>query len=296
MHRAGERSGVRLDPGLVGLGLHRDAPAETRMQAGGAVPVFHLTEDSNVMKNRICATVLSALLGMVGSTVAGESSDAPMFGDYQAKGFLSDYSKIEPADDDSGAFRYRDPAADLGQYKKLLVERIKLWYKDDSDYKGIDPEELKQLTDYFYQAIEKAVGDAYPMVAEPGPDVLRLRIALTDVVPNKVSASVTSLVVPFLWLGEAGAGAATKEVGATPFTGEATIEFEALDSTGGQQIGAYIETRVGKKYAWHEGVGKGVSGYLDAYSKWDYTKQAMDHWAQLLRQRLDEAHGRPVEP
>jgi len=30
---------------------------------------------------------------------------------------------------------------------------------------------------------------------------------------------------------------------------------------------------------------------MDAYSKWDYTKAAMDDWAQLLRIRLDAAHG-----
>ena len=106
---------------------------------------------------------------------------------------------------------------------------------------------------------------------------------------------MTSLIVPFLWVGEAGAGAATKEVGATPFTGQATIEMEALDSTSDQQLAAYIETEVGKKYQWTKGVSEGVSSYMDAYSKWDYTKKAIDHWAQLIRQRLDEAHGKTVE-
>jgi hypothetical protein len=104
-----------------------------------------------------------------------------------------------------------------------------------------------------------------------------------------------SLIVPFLWVGEAGAGAATKEVGATPFTGEATIELEALDSVSSRQLAAYLETEVGKKYQWTKGIKEGVTSYVDAYSKWDYTKKAMDHWAQLIRQRLDEAHGKTAE-
>ena len=39
-----------------------------------------------------------------------------------------------------------------------------------------------------------------------------------------------------------------------------------------------------------------VKGYLKAYSSWAYTKQAMDVWAQLVRQRLDEMHGKGAAP
>ncbi len=226
------------------------------------------------------------------AAAAESTTDAPMFGDYQAKGFLSDYSKISTTKNEAGSFEYHDPSADMGKYNKLLVDRIKLFFKEDSDYKGIDPDELKSLTDYFYQAIEKAVGDAYPMVKEPGPDVLRLRIAVTDLVPNKPEASVATLVVPFLWLGDAGTGVAKGETGTTMFTGEATVEMEAMDSVSSQQLAAFIEREAGKKYNWTEGVSKGVSSYVNAYSKWKYTKQAMDDWAQLLRTRLDETHGK----
>ncbi len=147
------------------------------------------------------------------------------------------------------------------------------------------------LTDYFYEAIQKEVGDAYPMVTEPGPDVLRLRVAVTDLVPNKPEASVATLVVPFLWVADAGSGVATGETGSTVFTGHASIEVEALDSDSSEQLVAFIETEPGKKYNWTSGVTKGVKSYLKSYSKWDYTKQAMDSWAHLLRVRLDAAHG-----
>lgn len=232
------------------------------------------------------ATCLALSLGVSAETGA----ESPKLGDYQTKGFLTEYSYLPDEPDQDGAYRYLDPEADFGKYDKLLVDRIRIWFKEDARYKGIDPEELKTLTDYFYQAIEKAMGDDYPLVAEPGPDVLRLRIAVTDLVPNKPEASVTSLVVPFLWVGEATAGAVTREVGTTPFTGEATMELEALDSVSSQQLAAFIETRLGKKFAWNEGIGEGVTSYLGAYSKWDYTKKAMDQWAQRLRARLDELH------
>jgi len=214
-----------------------------------------------------------------------------MFGDYEAVGFLTDYSRISKTKNPDGSYEYKDTTVDYGKYNKLLVDRIKIFFKDDSDYKGIDPDELKVLTDYFYEAIQKEVGDAYPMVTEPGPDVLRLRVAVTDLVPNKPEASVATLVVPFLWVADAGSGVATGETGSTVFTGHASIEVEALDSDSSEQLVAFIETEPGKKYNWTSGVTKGVKSYLKSYSKWDYTKQAMDSWAHLLRVRLDAAHG-----
>ncbi len=208
------------------------------------------------------------------------------FGDYTPKDFLSDYSRLAPEGGDSHAYFYSDSSVDFKKYKKLQIDRIKLFFHEDAEYKGIDPTELKELADYFYKAIVDAVSDDYKVVSEPGSDVLHLRIAVTDIIPNKPSASVVTLVVPFLWVGEAGAGAAEGETGSTPFVGEATVEFEAMDSESHQQVAAFIETRVAKKYKWNEGVGEGVSSYTKAYSTWAYTQKAFDYWAKLLRERL----------
>jgi len=57
-------------------------------------------------------------------------------------GFLSDYSKISKTANDDGSYEYKDTTVDYGKYNKLLVDRIKVFFKDDSDYKGIDPDEL----------------------------------------------------------------------------------------------------------------------------------------------------------
>jgi hypothetical protein len=85
------------------------------------------------------------------------------------------------------------------------------------------------------------------------------------------------------------------EAGNTLFVGEATIELEALDSESNTRVAAYIETRIDKKYNWVEGVETGVKDYIKAYSTWDYTKQAFDNWAQLIRTRLDEVHGKEAK-
>ncbi|MCP4450758.1 MAG: DUF3313 domain-containing protein, partial [Planctomycetes bacterium] len=151
---------------------------------------------------------------------------------------------------------------------------------------------IKTPQDKEDQAIVKAVGDDYTVVNEPGPDVLRVRIALTDLVPNKTEASVISLAIPFAWVADAGSGAAKGEAGSTAFTGEATIEMEAMDSVSSQQVGAYVDKEVGKKYQWSKGVSEGVNSYMSAYSKWDYTKKSMDAWAQRLKTTLDDLEGK----
>lgn len=241
----------------------------------------------------MCSFTIAATLLL--ASAATTSAMAGQFGDYEPHGFLSDYSKLEPMVGDKDAFAYKNPEA-VAKYEKLMIDRIKIYLKADAKSKEIDPAALKELADYFHQAIVKAVGDAYPVVREPGPDVLRLRIAITDLVPNKPEASVVTLVVPFLWVGEAGAGAAEGKTGSTPFVGEASVELEALNSETHKQIVAFIDTRLAKKYDVDltEGVSKtvtkGASGYLDSYSTWAYTKAAMDQWAQLIRQRLDAAH------
>jgi len=152
-----------------------------------------------------------------------------------------------------------------------------------------------KLADYFHAAIVKAVEVAYAVVREPGPDVLRLRVAITDLVPNQPEASVITLAVPFAWVGETALGAAKGHFGRSPFLGEATVEMEALDSMSHKQLGAYIETRIGKKYDidLDSGIGKavekGMDSYMRAYETWAYTRQSMDHWAPLIRERLDAA-------
>ena len=230
-------------------------------------------------------TVLSAGCA---STPAGDAK--PKYA-----GFLSDYSRLQPVPDGNGAERYLKPNENWKQYNKVMLDRIRVWYKDDANYKGIDPTELKTLTDYFQNAIVKALEPTYPVVTQPGPGVLRVRVAITDLVPTKPEMSVVTLVVPYATVADVAAGGGT---GSTPYLGQTAIEAEFLDSRTNQVVAAYVDRQIGKKYDidMSEGVGtaveKGVSSYTKAYSTWAYAEAAFDYWAGLLRKRLDEAHGR----
>ena len=240
-----------------------------------------------LLKRPLAMLAMLAVTTLLSLTAA--TSYAGQFGDYEPHGFLSDYSKLQADPKNEDVFVYRQPER-AAKYNKLMIDRIKIYLKADAESKQIDPAELQELADYVHDAIVKVVGDAYPVVEQPGDDVLRLRIALTDLVPNEPAASVVTLAVPFLWVGDAGAGVAQGNTGSTPFVGESAIELEAVDSTSSEQIAAYIEARRPLKYNWTSGVQAAATDYLRAYSTWAYTKQAMDNWAKLIRENLDAAH------
>lgn len=229
------------------------------------------------------------------ATTGGEKSTAGNTAQYV--GFLSDYSKLQPETDGSDAKIYIKPGHNFKQYNKVLLDRITVWLKDDAEYKGIDPVEMQTLTDYFHEAIARELGTAYPLVLEPGPDVLRIRIAITQLKPTKPELSVITAIMPY------GTGTAADltmsmasgQTGHPPYLGEASMEAEFLNSETQEMVAAYFEQRLGKKFDVHleEGasnaVSKGITSYTNAYSEWGYVKQAFDYWAHKLRVRLDQA-------
>jgi hypothetical protein len=133
---------------------------------------------------------------------------------------------------------------------------------------------LKELTDYYQNALFASVKEGYEVVDQPGPGVLRVRVAITDVTPSKPVSNTLSTIVP---VGMVVSGATKAVSGDNLGTGEASTEFELLDATTGERLAAAVDRRQG---------GKGVFR-----GKWEDTKEAFDFWAKSFRQRLDEARG-----
>jgi len=232
----------------------------------------------------VMITMVSLLLAGCASTngKTGES-EGPKY-----TGFLSDYSQLKPEAEGSTALKYVNPQVDVKKYKKFILERIIVWLKDDAEYKGIDPDAFKAMTDYFHEALARELGSDYPLVTEPGPDVLRLRIAITDLVPTKTAVTVLVLVTPYATVADLASGAASKGgAGSAPYLGRAGIEAEGIDSVTLQPVFGYVDQRYGKKYD-----PENPGSYFKAYSEWAYSKQAFDFWAKKFRDRLDEINGK----
>lgn len=189
-------------------------------------------------------------------------------------GFLRDYHLLQPGGADRAALLYVKPDADFKQYNKLMFDRVMVLFADNAEYREIDPAVLKELTDYYQNALFTAVKGGYEIVDQPGPGVLRVRAAITGVKPSKPVANTLSTIVP---VGIVAAGA-TKAVSDDNLgTGEASTEFELLDAMTGERVAAAVDRRQGGKSMFR--------------GKWDDTKEAFDHWSKRFRQRLDETRG-----
>jgi len=193
--------------------------------------------------------------------------------DVQKTGFLSDYSQLKPGGDDRAALYYIKPGVDLKPYNKLMFERFVVLLSDSAEYREIDPAMLKELTDYYQNAVFTAVKDGYEIVDQPGPGVLRVRVAITQLKPSNptpIPCQRSSRSV--WWLPER----PRRPVVTTSYwRGRHGIRDARFRH--GERLAAAVDKRQG---------GKGVFR-----GKWEDTKEAFDTWAKRFRLRLDEARG-----
>ena len=151
------------------------------------------------------------------------------------------------------------------------------------------------MLDYFYEALVRELSPTAEIVQTAGPGVIRVRIALVDIMPTSVSKSVVGTVAPYAFAVELTSGVASgRPVGSTPYLGETGIEVQFLDGDTNEIIGEYADNQVGRKYVveLEEGaVGaakKWADGYFNSFEAWGYAKGAFDYWAALFRERFDQ--------
>lgn len=193
----------------------------------------------------------------------------------ETTGFLGNYSQLQAGVADRAALSYVKPGVDLKKYNKIMFERIVVMLSAQAETKELDPAMLKELTDYYAQALFNAVKDGYEVVDQPGADVLRVRVAITGLKPSKPVANTMSTIIP---VGMVVAGATKAVSGDNLGTGEASTEFELLDSMSGERLAAAVDRRQGGKAVFR--------------GKWEDTKDAFDFWAKRFRERLDEVRGK----
>ncbi len=188
--------------------------------------------------------------------------------------FLQDLPKFQPGPSDGMDQIYIRPGADLRKYNRVMLDEVQFFLKQDAATQGLQASELKELADTFHRAIFEALGTAYPVVTEPGADVLRIRVAITDIVTSNPAVSGITTVLPVglaVSVGKKAAGGSYSGVGG------ASMEVEFLDSMADARLAAAIDTFNGSK--------------MSGFSKLGATKEAFEFWAKRLRVTLDNAHG-----
>jgi len=199
--------------------------------------------------------------------------------DIQSSGFLTDYSKLQRNDPGQTAYSYLAPDAPdrMSHYSAVLIDQPEIFISPDSKYKGMKPDDMKQLADAFRNAMVRELVDSYMIVDQPGPNVLYLRFAFTNLQLKKqkrrlLSYTPIGLVTHAV---KSGMSDITKKIDLKGIT----IEMELIDSTTEEQFAAIIETRADTE---------------EEPTSWEEVESLLVVYAQRFRCRLDNAH-RPEE-
>jgi hypothetical protein len=193
----------------------------------------------------------------------------------QAEGFLDGYYKdLQPGPEGGAKMRWLKPGVDFAKYNKIMLDSVIFYFGDDSEDKRIDAQDMKELADACNQQVVNVLKGAYPIVADPGPDVLRLRFAITDLKQSRPVLSAVTSVVPIglgISLVKKGASGSWSGSGATG------AEVMALDSMTSEVIAVAQDDK--------------SAGFTERFSKWGSTEEAFKFWAERLKLFLDNAHG-----
>jgi len=92
--------------------------------------------------------------------------------------------------------RWLKPGVNFAKYKKVLVDYVVFALAEDSEYKAISGDEMKELGDAASLALVNAIKKKDSIVAEPGPDVWRLRMAIVGLKQSNPVISGITTVIP----------------------------------------------------------------------------------------------------
>jgi hypothetical protein len=211
-------------------------------------------------------------------TISCASTGAPSKGAAaapQPEGFLNGYYKdLQPGPEGGAKMRWLKPGVDFAKYNKVMLDSVIFFFADQSEYKGIDPQAMKELADACNLQVVNALKGTYPIVAEPGPDVVRIRFAITDLEQSRPVLSAVTTVVPI------GLGISLIKKGATgAWTGSGATgaEVMAIDSMSGDVIAVAQDEK--------------SAGFTERFSKWGSAEDAFKFWGERLKLFLDQAHG-----
>ncbi len=123
-----------------------------------------------------CGAVVVAVLLMAGSVQA----EPPTY----EQAFLSDYSQLVGFETSRGwEFAYAAPGAfeRLANYTGVMVDQAEVHMSPDSPYRGAKPDDLRAVSELMRDGLAgRLVRGGYNVVETPGPGIIYLRMALTD--------------------------------------------------------------------------------------------------------------------
>jgi hypothetical protein len=182
---------------------------------------------------------------------------APLLISACVKTEVTRYRKVTDSSVDSA---YVQPDVDFSRYSRLLPVPLEIYYVEGQA--APDSADLSRIRQIFRTAFLGEIGDDFPIVDAPGPDVLGVRASLVDL---ELSADAADLPV--------GSPASGIVEG-----GKLSFFMELTDSqTGDVLVRAGDQEKTDSTIA-----------LVTAERDWTRVETAAAHWARLFKKFLDE--------
>ena len=231
------------------------------------------------MRRIVGLVAISLLLGASGCASTQEAKSV------QKSGFLGDYSLLKEGErstfaqgtENQALLIYKNPAADWRKYKKVQLDPVTVWMSQkDSQLKDVSVEDRQRLAVTLWVKLDAQLIKDYEMTTQPGPDVLRIQVAITEAgASDAVLDTVTSIIPQTRML----SGMKSLATGVSAFTGSASAEMRVTDSATGSILLEAVDRRGGTK---------SLSGVTNS---WNDVEEAYRFWAEKTRYRLCEFRG-----
>jgi hypothetical protein len=189
-------------------------------------------------------------------------------------GFLKGYyENLEPGPEGGAKMRWLKPEVNFSNYSRVMLDSVVFFLDDASEYNGIDPHQMAELAEGFNRQMVDTLKGSYPIVSEPGLDVIRIRFAITDLQQSNPALSGITSVIPV------GLAVSIVKKGATDAwagSGATSAEMMALDSLSNDGIAVAQDDQ--------------TAGFTERFSKWGSAEEAFKFWAERVKLFLDQAH------
>jgi Protein of unknown function (DUF3313) len=215
------------------------------------------------------ATVMLLLAGTIAGCSVTQKATVEK-SSLSASGFLGpDYARLTPGGKDQTSLRYVNPSAQWTQYTKILVMPVSFWGDEATKIPLADQQ---ALCNFLYQALRDQLGKKFRLVEQPGPGVMVVQVALTDVAAATPVLRSVTMVIP-----QARALSTLKYLatGTYPFVGAAQAEAKITDGGTGELLGEWVDKRVG-------------GGNIQTAAQWQWgdVENVMNAWAAMAAEKL----------
>lgn len=178
------------------------------------------------MKRRLDRSMLVALAALILAAPAVRADGS---------GFLADYSQLKTVADTNGVERqvwFKD-GIDFSRYTKVIIDAVQ-FYPTPQPSERVSAGTLNDLRNYLEQALRLTYADTTAIVDQPGPEVVRLRSAITAVGVDTGLKPQQLIPIALIF------NAAKRATDSASYDVKLQAEFELIDTMTGEVLARVV--------------------------------------------------------